>query len=105
MRLGRFCEGGFKFFTNSNSRKGQEFTAAPNVLVFSICMFVKYELRGFVQRLSDDIFREVFYNGFHNRQLTVLLSNPEQPVSDKDTIIKIRERKSLPNILIHYQYQ
>ena len=44
------------------------------------------QVKGIVQRLPDDIFREVLCN----RQLTMLLSNREQSVFDKDILIKMR---------------
>ena len=48
------------------------------------------QVEGIVQRLPDDIFREVLYNSPCNRQLTMLLSNREQSVFDKDILIKMR---------------
>ena len=89
----RLHEGGLMFFTDSQSRKAQEFIGNPNVCTVFHFPNSNRQIRveGVIEQLPHEVAAESFYSRSREIQLTLLLGNQSKPVSDKATLHKMRQ--------------
>ncbi|CAF0812357.1 unnamed protein product [Adineta ricciae] len=89
-----FDENGFKFFTNYDSRKGQELESNP---VASMCFYWSSMSRsiridGRVEKLSDAESKEYFQSRPRDSQISGAISKQSQPIPNRQFLLDQRQK-------------
>ncbi|GBN30104.1 Pyridoxine-5'-phosphate oxidase [Araneus ventricosus] len=91
--LKSYSKEGFIFYTNYNSRKGQEIAENPQVaLLFywePLCRQIRIE--GSIVKISQKESEEYFHSRPKSSQLSAVVSNQSEVIENKEVLIKKRE--------------
>ena len=84
---------GFYFFTNYNSRKGQQLEATPkaSILLFWPELERQIHIEGHVEKCNPELSDKYFQSRPVNSQISAIISQQSQTIENKSAMLALRE--------------